>query len=154
MRLLASFIADSDSVNNYCVLCTNERHPLYLCNKFKSLLHDDRILVLKKHNLCLNCLGSRHSAKSCKSSHRCKKCQRSHHTLIHKESRNDAVPRPTSSADSSASSSQVTSNTAVKLRSSSLLMTCRVLVAAPNGSAMEVRALLDNASSASLFLSV
>ena len=28
-------------------------------------------------------------------------------------------------------------------------MTCRVLVAAPNGSAMEVRALLDNASSAS-----
>ena len=43
----------------------------------------------------------------------------------------------------------VTSNTAVKLRSSSLLMTCRVLVDAPDGTPMEARALLDNASSAS-----
>lgn len=45
--------------------------------------------------------------------------------------------------------SQVTSHTAVNLRSSALLMTCRVLVLAPDGSSMEARALLDNGSSVS-----
>ena len=44
---------------------------------------------------------------------------------------------------------QVMANAAVKLKSSPLLMTCRVLVAAPDGSSVEARALLDNASSSS-----
>ena len=43
----------------------------------------------------------------------------------------------------------VSSNTAVQLKSNSLLMTCRVLVHAPDGTSVEARALLDNASSAS-----
>ena len=37
----------------------------------------------------------------------------------------------------------------MKLQSNTLLMTCRVLITAPDGSSVEVRALLDNASSAS-----
>ena len=45
--------------------------------------------------------------------------------------------------------SKVIANTVVKLKSSSLLMTCRVLVTAPDGSSVEARALLVNASSAS-----
>ena len=45
--------------------------------------------------------------------------------------------------------SQVVSNAAVKLRSSSLLMTCRVLVFAADGSSVEARALLDNRSTSS-----
>ena len=47
------------------------------------------------------------------------------------------------------SSQPVTSNLAAGLASNSLLMTCWVLVHAPNGSVMKVRALLDSASSAS-----
>ena len=43
----------------------------------------------------------------------------------------------------------VSSNTAIQLKSNSLLMTCRVLVYAPDGTHIEARALLDNASSAS-----
>ena len=43
----------------------------------------------------------------------------------------------------------MSSNVAVKLQSSSLLLTCRVLIKARDGSSMEARALLDNASSAS-----
>ena len=43
----------------------------------------------------------------------------------------------------------VSSNTDVQLKSNSLLMTCRVLVSAPDGTSVEARALLDNASSAS-----
>jgi hypothetical protein len=67
---------------------------------------------------------------------------------MHLETHNDTIPKTPTPVDSS-TSSQVTSNAAVKLKSSALLMTCRVLVAAPNGSSVEVRALLDNASSAS-----
>ena len=68
--------------------------------------------------------------------------------MIHKETHNDAAPR---FSDSSTSQplSQVASNAALKLKSSALLMTCLILIAAPNGSLMEVRALLDSASSAS-----
>lgn len=89
--------------------------------------------------------------KHCKSSHKCKKCQRSHHTLLHVEPPNSTVSKSSPSMKSAAfhTPSQVTSNAAVKLRSSSLLMTCRVLVTAPDGSSVEARALLDNTSSAS-----
>ena len=43
----------------------------------------------------------------------------------------------------------ITSNTAIEIKTNSLLMTCRVLVSAPDGTSVEARALLDNASSAS-----
>ena len=46
-------------------------------------------------------------------------------------------------------SDTVTSNSAIGLKSNSLLMTCRVRVSAPDGTSVEARALLDNASSAS-----
>ncbi len=152
-KTVPSFTANSATV---CLLCDNERHPLYACSKFKSMSHDSKLSTVKIHSLCFNCLSSGHFTKNCKSSHRCKKCQRLHHTLMHleSESNNNAAPKPTPSEDSSTvqPSSQVTSNAAVKLKSSSLLVTCRVLVAAPNGSSVEARALLDNASS-SLFVS-
>ena len=63
----------------------------------------------------------------------------------------DSAPSLSPAADSSTVSrtpSQVTSNAAIKLKSSSLLMTCRVLHSL-DGSMAEARALLDNASSAS-----
>ena len=44
---------------------------------------------------------------------------------------------------------QVSANSAIKIRSSSLLMTCRVLIKARDESFVKGRALLDKASSAS-----
>ena len=62
-----------------------------------------------------------------------------HHTLLHVDNQSTV----------SSSSNPVTSNSAVKLDSSCLLMTCRVLFTSHNGSAVEAGCLLDNASSAS-----
>ena len=63
---------------------------------------------------------------------------------------NDTPPSSSAAIPSiSSAPSQVTANAAVKLKSSSLLMTCSVLVTAPDGSSVEARAQLDNASSAS-----
>ena len=103
--------------------------------------HDEKMSTLKKHNLCINCLNSGHYVKNCKSSHKCKKCQRLHHTLLHSD--------PSQGSNQEPPQSRVIANPAVKLKSSSLLMTCRVLVKAADDSLVEARALLDNASSAS-----
>ena len=140
---VTTFTANSYSSGN-CILCSSERHPLYACPKFKSMSHSDMMSTLRRNNLCTNCLNGRHSAKDCKSSHRCKRCQRPHHTILHIES-NQSNFTPTASI----TSPQVSSNAAVKLRSSSLLMTCRVRIKARDGSFVEAKALIDNASSAS-----
>ena len=69
-------------------------------------------------------------------------CQRPHHTLLHTETR-DPVPEHEVRTEVSCSHADA------KLRANTLLMTCRVLIVAPDGSSVEVRAPLDNASTAS-----
>ena len=56
---------------------------------------------------------------------------------------------PSSSLPAEGSETPVVSNAAVALKSNSLLMTCCVMVSAPDGSSIEARAILDSASSAS-----
>ena len=142
---VASFAAASTDFSRYhCIICTSERHPLYVCPKFKAMSPDNRLSTCKSNNICLNCFGSNHTVRQCKSHHRCKKCQQLHHTLLHVDS-----PSDNHSSHSSDTPSKVVSNAAVKLKHSSLLMTCRVLVFAADGSPVEARALLDNASTSS-----
>ena len=129
---VTTFTANSYS-SGKCILCSSERHPLYACPKFKSMSHSDMMSTLRRNNLCTNCLNGRHSAKYCKSSH----------TLFYTSNQINFTPT------ASTTSPQVSSNAAVKLWSSSLLMTCRVRIKARDGSFVEARALLDNASSAS-----
>ena len=140
---VTTFTANSESMGN-CILCNAERHPLYVCPKFKVMSHSNKMSTLWKSNFCINCLNGRHTVKDCKSSHRCKRCQRPHHTLLYVGSNhsNTSAPAPPTSL-------QVSANSAIKIQSSSLLMTCRVLIKARGGSFVEGRALLDNASSAS-----
>ena len=141
---ITSFAASATSSN--CVVCKTEKHPLYVCAKFKALNHDEKNSVLKTNNLCVNCLTGGHYKRQCKSTHKCKICHKPHHTLLHIEpqtnytSEGSMAPKDTT---------HVSSNTAMKLKSNALLMTCRVSVITPDGSSVEARALLDNASSAS-----
>jgi hypothetical protein len=57
---VTSFAASTNSSGNNCVVCKTEKHPLYVCAKFKSLSHDDKFSVLKTNNLCSNCLTGGH----------------------------------------------------------------------------------------------
>lgn len=68
-----------------------------------------------------------------------------HHTLLHIEPRSDT----TNSHSSDSASEPVSSNAATGPIPNSLLMTCRVIVHASDGSSAEARALLDCGSSAS-----
>ena len=144
-RPVASFAASVTEPTANCVLCKTEKHPLYACSRFKSLSHDKMVSTLKTNNLCMNCLRPGHFIKNCKSQHHCRKCQKPHHTLLHMEPRTES-PNPPPSESSVQS---VTSNAATGLISNSLLMTCRVLIDAPDGSSIEARAILDSASSVS-----
>ena len=144
---LSSHIASAESENK-CVACKTERHPLYLCAKFKTMSHEDKHQLCRANRVCTNCLGVGHFKTQCKSVHRCKTCQRAHHTLLHRESAPVKVgtepPAPSQAVVTVGSTPAATA-----LRSNLLLMTCRVLIKAPDGSLTEARALLDNASCAS-----
>ncbi len=155
---IASYTAGAESSSNQCILCKPDKHPLYACPRFRDMSHDAKVSTLRSNGLCLNCLGPNHFVRQCKSMHRCKQCQKPHHTLLHVEGTHDISLTPVPIALQGVSSPPATippqdglviSNMAIELKSNSLLMTCRVLVNAPDGTSVEVRALLDNASSAS-----
>ena len=131
--------------------CKNEKHPHYVCARFKALAHDKTMSTLKENKFCINCLKPGHFVKQCKSLHHCRKCQKLHHTLFHVETEQGSHTSPVSSTPVSTNTTpkSVSSHTAAGLSSNTLLMTCRVLVDAPDGSTVEAGALLDSASSAS-----
>ncbi len=108
------------------------------------------LLTVRSNNLCLNCFRTGHMARNCTSVHRCKRCQKTHHTLLHSDakppdSRSTTKDPPTTEQSLTANvvSAQVGSG------SNTLLMTCQVLIHAPNGSQIRARGLLDTGSSTS-----
>ena len=148
---VASFAANADETGTNCILCNNEKHPLYVCARFKTLPHDKMVSTLKENKSCMNCMRPGHFIKQCKSLHRCRKCQKPHHTLLYVEPEQGsrATSMPSVPAPTNLATRSVTSHAAAGLTSNALLMTCRVLVDAPDGFAVEARAILDSASSAS-----
>lgn len=148
---VASHAASADAITGNCVLCKSDKHPLYICSKFKALPHDKMISTLRSNGLCLNCLRPGHFVRDCRSVHRCKKCQNPHHTLLHIEAKEEN-PSPVQGPPNLPNLSTTTpipTHAAMGIKSNLLLMTCRVLVNAPDGSSVEARALLDSASSTS-----
>lgn len=153
-RSVTSFAA---TVDDSCIVCKGNKHPLYACPKFKLLPHEQMVSTLKSNGLCLNCLRPGHFVKRCTSTQRCRRCQKPHHTLLHLEVRtggresNTPAQSPPPATDGANSSPAVVSNVAHTGSKSHqvLLMTCRVSVHTPDGHTTQARALLDSASSAS-----
>ena len=57
-RSVASFPSNHNTVSGHCICCQNEKHPLYICSKFKHLSHGQKVPLLKdNNNLCRNCLS-------------------------------------------------------------------------------------------------
>ena len=115
-------------------------HPLFSCGKFKALPQERMMSIVKSNELCLNCLRPGHFVNHCKSAHKCHECQKSHHTLLHLNSRPEDKPQSTPTTPY---------NHATVVRPSSLLMTCQILVTSPTGLSVKARALLDAGSSIS-----
>ena len=151
-KLVASFTANASDLSPNCVVCKMEKHPLYACEQFKHLPHDQKIGTLKTNGFCMNCLKPGHFIKQCKYLHHCKLCQKPHHMLLHIDNPpTSTTPSPglTTTPNSNSKTPHVSATAAASLAPNSLLMTCRVLVEVPDGSTVNATALLDSASSAS-----
>ncbi|XP_058448645.1 uncharacterized protein LOC131428617 [Malaya genurostris] len=64
-----------------CAAC-KQTHYLFQCEFFRAQTPQQRFELVKRSNLCINCLKSTHQSKNCNSGS-CKYCQRKHHTLLH-----------------------------------------------------------------------
>ena len=138
-KQVSSFTASTQPTERNCPACKSTNHPLYTCNDFRLLSHDNKLALLKTNDYCINCLRPGHFIKNCKSLHHCKRCQKPHHTLLHLEENRPPFIDPVTTTSHHVS---------VGIESNMLLMTCQVLVETPQGT-VKARALLDSASSAS-----
>lgn len=52
--------------DNKCLIknCT-QNHPIFLCDEFKRMKYDDKLLLVREHNLCRCCLKPGHIARTC-----------------------------------------------------------------------------------------
>lgn len=132
-----------------CVLC-NGAHYITVCSDFTSKSVSDRQAVVKRLQLCYNCLGL-HPVRDCKSNKTCRSCHRRHNTLLHTDSERSvpsstspqpAVPTEVKPIQSFMAGSATT-------RRAVLLATAKVLVNGPSEEAVQVRALLDPGSETS-----
>ncbi len=136
-----------------CAACNEANHPLYTCTSFQEFPHEERLAMVRRQSLCMNCLCHGHFANQCQSAQRCKNCNGTHHTLLHHDKGKSG--RETSSKSANADQSRktsvekVTSNFSNGNQGSVLLMTCQVIIESPNGSTARARALLDSGSEAS-----
>lgn len=72
---------------NPCEKC-GQGHYLYHCPEFQELDVGQRTDLVRKENICMNCLrSSTHFARTC-SGTRCRVCSRKHHTMLHTDSSN------------------------------------------------------------------
>lgn len=78
------------SSNIKCPLC-NQDHGIYNCKNFLEMPNDQKLRIVNKLKLCLNCLFS-HNGNACISTRACRKCNGQHSTILH-----DAI-RPTETA--------------------------------------------------------
>ena len=126
-----------------CLLCSPEKHPLYMCAKFNTFTVNQCQEHLKANHLCHNCLAPGHKTTECRSPARCKVCEANHHTMVHKDVTSPAQP--------------AVATNALALQSLSipdiLMMTSQVTLTGPRGKTFLARALLDSGSSMTLLSS-
>ncbi|XP_050519151.1 uncharacterized protein LOC126893220 [Diabrotica virgifera virgifera] len=68
--------------NRTCASCDAPNHKIYTCTKFLRLSVPERTDLVKKSNLCVNCLNRGHQVDNCNFGH-CKNCTVKHHSLLH-----------------------------------------------------------------------
>ncbi|XP_055522864.1 uncharacterized protein LOC129717044 [Wyeomyia smithii] len=87
-RVPLAYVGTSNTTT--CMYC-KQSHFLFQCEKFHNLTPHERFDLVKRHNLCINCLKGNHLARDCTSGV-CKTCGKKHHSLLH------LPPLPTSIA--------------------------------------------------------
>ncbi|XP_055584795.1 uncharacterized protein LOC129737660 [Uranotaenia lowii] len=140
-----------------CFACS-EHHPLYLCQTFAKMTIEDKDKLVRRQQLCRNCLRKGHQSRSCQSKNCCRKCRGRHHSQLCSTSTSQgesSKPRPegNTSRDSNPTSQEVSSLSAAvgKLPKKGhpnkvLLATAVIKLTDDYGNTHFARALLDSGS--------
>ena len=82
----ASNAEESSKPKNFECPLKDGQHPVWTCEKFKSMKVNERREQVKKFRLCFNCLGPSHMSKDCKS-RTCSvlSCGRRQNRLLHSD---------------------------------------------------------------------
>lgn len=134
-----------------CTLCSSS-HYITSCPQYNAKSVPQRKEILKKYNLCFNCLGS-HRVSACRITKRCLKWGQKHHTTIHqKEAAKSTISDSTSTTNPAATDTHVlqVSCRCQPINSGVLLATAQVLAVSSSGETVKVRALIDQGSEISL----
>ncbi|XP_036340110.1 uncharacterized protein LOC118749413 [Rhagoletis pomonella] len=125
------------------LLCDEQiSHNAFNCSKFMASDPMDRFVLVKRKQLCLNCLGTKHSSSNCPSPRRCQHCRVSHHTLLHRH-----PPQAPQGREANKGTSSLPSALHVHdIRSEVILATALVHLDNRNDVTITARALLDSAS--------
>ncbi|XP_037813632.1 uncharacterized protein LOC119604835 [Lucilia sericata] len=103
-----------------CSICS-AAHPLRLCPSFLGMSVDERYAIIQKQKRCVNCLGTSHEYKKCRSQYVCQLCKRKHHSLLHRTAKSNpqvipqtaALPSDTNTSNPTVTSPQVIPQTMV-----------------------------------------
>lgn len=130
-----------------CILCT-ESHILRKCPKFMAMSTIARRKAIEGKQVCFNCLAYDHSFNNCYSKHNCR-CGERHHTLIHVDTQS-STSASGSANNNTINSEPVRTCIARLAHRRVLLSTALVKVQNSQGQFIELRALIDKGSEASL----
>ena len=89
-QIRTSYVVNVDTA---CISCGVWKHPLYVCRKFRSVSLEKRMNLVRKHQLCFNCLQSGHFTQQCTSDQKCRECHKPHHTLLHVQFERESVAK-------------------------------------------------------------
>ena len=86
MSTFASNAEESSKHNNFECPFKDGQHPIWTCEKFKSMKVNERQEHVQKFRLCFNCLKPGHMSKDCRS-RTCSvpSCGRRHNRILHSE---------------------------------------------------------------------
>lgn len=129
---------------NPCPAGCKETHPLYRCNRFKSLSVPQRKQLVARSRLCEKCLNP-HPASKCNGQGSCFVCRdASHNTLLHSETSRDSN-RERGDENPNAAAALFTSG-----RNYTLINTAVIYLTDSGGEKRPFRAILDCGSQVSL----
>ncbi|XP_067142348.1 uncharacterized protein [Centruroides vittatus] len=127
-----------------CPICHGP-HSVFKCSTFLGASVNERRDLVKKHELCYNCLKLGHPATKCKAGH-CKKCSHKHNTLIHQDGPHDSATTSSRVVEPEVMSHMSKQSSGHR---QVLLSTAVIQVRNFQGELQPCRALLDSASQTS-----
>ena len=129
-----------------CIFC-EQSHPSHSCKKAESMEMSLKRRLVRKNQVCWNCLRTGHVSKTCGTRIRCKVCKRKHNTLLH------YYKKPDSESDDEETEKKKqedeTNNACLGTRTLSkevILMTVTAEIHTEQGDKVPVRCLFDNGS--------